>query len=250
MTPITTTAPEPIGATLGNLRLRLTRSPEEWAETNRRAAKEEAADQERNANRCVRALAADLGRRYSPTLAAFESYRVYAKGQEEVIDQLRAFTAQFPGVIERGEGLILYGSVGTGKDHLCAAALYAACHAGLSCRWIGGQELYGRFRDQIDDKRSEREQSIELAAPDVLAISDPIPAAGDLSKWSIDQLYRLIDRRYREMRSTWITVNAATPEEAKAKLSAQVFDRLREGATLVKCFWPSFRSGIVAKESQ
>jgi hypothetical protein len=43
------------------------------------------------------------------------------------------------------------------------------------------------------------------------------------------------------MKSTWVSLNANSPEEADAMLSAAVFDRLREGAELFGCFWPSFR---------
>ncbi len=184
----------------------------------------------------------DLGRRYSVKRCSLESFQVYAKGQREALDSLCGVAEDWPDRLNRGEGLIFLGSVGAGKDHLCAAMLgVAVAKHGFRCGWIGGQELFGRFRDQIDKAGPEREQTKELVEPDVLAISDPIPAAGDLTRWSLDQLYRLIDRRYRDMKSTWITINAASPEEADERLSAQVFDRLREGACIIRCFWPSFR---------
>src|SRR5262245_21260754 len=122
-----------------------------------------------------------------------------------------------------------------------AAMLYAAGEHGLRRRWVGGQELYGRFRDMVDSPGREHDYLADLAAPAVLGISDPVASSGELSRWSLDQLYRLTDLRDRALRSTWIIVNAATPGEAEDRLSAPVFDRLRERATVLRCFWPSWR---------
>jgi hypothetical protein len=54
-------------------------------------------------------------------------------------------------------------------------------------------------------------------------------------------LYRVLDRRYREVKPTWVTINAEDADDAKAKLGAPIFDRLKDNAELVPCFWPSFR---------
>jgi hypothetical protein len=59
--------------------------------------------------------------------------------------------------------------------------------------------------------------------------------------WSTSQLFRLFDNRYRNLKSTWATINALSIEDADEKLSAPVFDRLRDNAELFPCFWPSFR---------
>ena len=69
----------------------------------------------------------------------------------------------------------------------------------------------------------------------------PIPAKRELSPFNLEWLYRLIDRRYRSKKSTWVTLNVTTEEEADEKLTAPVFDRLRDGAHLFRCFWPSHR---------
>jgi hypothetical protein len=38
-----------------------------------------------------------------------------------------------------------------------------------------------------------------------------------------------------------MTVMAANPEDIDEQLSAPVFDRLREDAIILPCFWPSYR---------
>jgi DNA replication protein DnaC len=192
----------------------------------------------------VRRLAQALGRRYGPDACTLDGYILYHRDQRAVLDRLRALVPALPEFIARGRGLLLYGTVGTGKDHLLAAMLYAAARQGITCHWVNGQELFGAFRDNIASGRREAEILNDLAEPQVLAISDPIPPAAAPTAWNVAQLLRLIDRRYREMKSTWATLNALSPEDADAKLSAPVFDRLRENAEMVRCFWPSYRERV------
>lgn len=190
--------------------------------------------------RRVNELAADLGERYSPKRATFGGYTVYDQKQKAAIAQVTTFLSDLPRRVENGSGLILYGHVGTGKDHLLAAALYAACER-YTCRWANAQELYGAMRDRMDSGGQEAQWLQKWATPQILGLSDPTPPAGELSAWRLELLYRLIDRRYRALKSTWVTINVASPEEADKRLSAPVFDRLQESATMVPCFWPSFR---------
>jgi DNA replication protein DnaC len=191
---------------------------------------------------CLAELARSLGPRYSSGKATFDRFQVEHAAQREILETLRQLADRLPDVVSEGEGLILYGPVGTGKDHLLAALLYAAAgRHGISCRWVNGLEFYGRLRDRMDTKEGEGEYLAELAAPAILAISDPIPPVRGPTPWNVEALYRLVDRRYRAQRCTWLTLNAANPEEAEAALSEPVFDRLRDSAYLVKCFWPSYR---------
>jgi DNA replication protein DnaC len=214
----------------------------EEARAREPALGEALAEAERHAaERAVADLAARLGRRYAPDRATLEGFEVYHRDQRPVLGRLREIRAELPGWLEGGRGLVFYGTVGTGKDHLLAAMLYAAARAGLSCRWENGQDLHARFRDQVKADGREEDVLAPLVAPQVLAVSDPTPPAGQLTPWNQLQLYRLFDRRYRALRSTWVTLNASSVSDADAQLSEPVFDRLRHGAELLPCFWPSYR---------
>ena len=246
-----TPTPSTIGATADRVLQRLPKLPTPEQLEQRRQQEEQQQERQRQteAARRTNRLEMDLGKRYARSRCSLDNYTVYAKGQEEALARLRQVAASWPATIQAGHGLILMGPVGSGKDHLLSALLYqAAAEHPFLCRWIGGQELFGRFRDQMHDERPEHKQLADLAEADVLAISDPIPPSCDLTRWSLDQLYRLIDRRYRAMRPTWATVNVASVAEADAKLSAPIFDRLRENATVVRCFWPSFRERMKAEQ--
>lgn len=186
------------------------------------------------------ALAAHLGRRYWPDAVALEAFERYHKNQPHALGRLVAFMADLPARVEAGEGLVLFGDVGTGKDRLMACALYAACES-FKVEYRSGQDLFGSFRDRMDAGGREEQMLRDLAAPDVLALSDPAPPAGELSSWRLEILYRIVDRRYRDRRPTWLTVNATSAAEAEAKLGSQVWDRLQEGAAVIACQWPSYR---------
>lgn len=201
----------------------------------------------REAEQATARLAAELGPRYAPSRCRLETFRVYHARQQPVVDRLIRLRGRIGELAASGAGLVLYGPVGTGKDHLLAALLYAACGIGLRCRWLNGQDSYGALRDRMDSGASEEEFFGALANPDVLAISDPIPPVGEPSAWNTAALYRLLDRRYRLLRPTWCALNATSADDADAKLSSPVWDRLREAAELVPCFWPSYRRP--AKES-
>jgi DNA replication protein DnaC len=170
--------------------------------------------------------------------------RLRPPGQKAALDAVRRFAAGIEQAVKDGRGLVLYGTVGTGKDHLLAALLYAAAAAGFSCSWVAGLELYGRVRDTFDNGRAEETAIGPHVLPDVLGISDPIlptQRAGPAAGVADGDLYRVLDRRYREVKPTWVTINAEDADDAKAKLGAPIFDRLKDNAELVPCFWPSFR---------
>lgn len=189
--------------------------------------------------RLTDAIAAQLGERYWPDRCSLETYQVYNPKQKEILARLRALKMKT--LVENGRGLIFFGFVGTGKDHLMAALLYHAASLGISAQWMNGQAFYGASRDRMDSGESERRAFAELLTPEILAISDPVPPAGNLSAWNVSQLYRLIDERYRALKPTWASLNATNEADADKMLSAPVWDRLRENAEMFPCFWQSFR---------
>lgn len=141
-----------------------------------------------------------------------------------------------------GGNVIFYGPPGTGKDHLLVGLMREAIlHHGMSVHWCNGQTLFGDFRDNIDRDISERQLLAKYSKPSILAISDPVPPRGEISNYASAMLYRIIDERYRFLRSTWVTVNVATSEEAAQALSGPILDRLRDTAVTVFCNWPSYR---------
>lgn len=190
----------------------------------------------------VSRLEATLGKRYSFAATAIGKFEIYDKRQQPIIDRLTALSGELKDFVAQGRGLVFLGAIGTGKDHLLATMLYQAAILPATCHWINGQEFFGAFRDRIDTRQRDEDQFTELLRFDVLGISDPTPPAGNAGAWDLGNLYRLIDRRYRQMKSTWLTMNAQTVEDADAAISEPVFDRLRDDAEILECWWPSRRA--------
>ena len=190
-----------------------------------------------------RILEADLAPLLSFARVGLENLDLYDDKQKQVVNRFRNMIGQMPTplVFTEPAGLIFIGSTGTGKDHLLARALYAAVERGASARWIHWPRLSGMFNDGITLKRTQAELIREWAVPDVLGISDLLPARSDLSAWDVKCLMLLIDTRLRLLRPTWVNVNAVNVAEVDARLSPPLFDRLRDGAQIFHCFWQSYR---------
>jgi DNA replication protein DnaC len=203
------------------------------------------------AGRCITSLRAQLGERYSPDLAALSNFRVYdASGrQAAVLAGMRDFIANMEAALRETRGLVLYGDVGTGKDHLLAAALYHVAGAGIPAAWISGEQIFQRIRDSMDSHQREETILEFWLRPTVLGISDPVTPNGALSEWDARVLNGLLDRRYRALRPTWLTMNAKNEADAKGKLTPVIWDRFQEAAEIIPCFWQSFR-GLRGKPTQ
>jgi hypothetical protein len=124
-----------------------------------------------------------------------------------------------------------------------AAALYEGVgRFGARCKWVNGLDLFADARDDIAGHSSERERVEELTRPDILAISDPLPPGGKLTDWQTNLLLRVVDRRYRDLRPIFLTLNAADEKDCDERLTPPVWDRLQEGAEVFCCNWASHRA--------
>lgn len=201
------------------------------------------AEQELDRLQAIQQLGQMGGRRYRRENVSLDKFDLYAQpdAQKSALEQVRFVASKIKAMSADGRGVMFWGAVGTGKDRLMAWLLYQAIDHGLSVKWINGMEVFGRLHDNMDAGKRDEGFLSELCQPQILAISDPIPPVGSLGAWDTRSLYRIIDRRYRNLLPTWASVNVKDDADADAKMSEPVFDRLRDHAVIVKCFWPSWR---------
>lgn len=188
---------------------------------------------------CFKRLAIERGARYAGS--TLENYSLECPAQRSVVAKLRKLQAEgIPG-LELGGGLVLHGPQGTGKDHLQFAMLrHAVIEWGRSAMWRDGLGLQSEIRQAVA-AGSEPELRKLLAEPQILAISDILPPSGELNDWNLAWIRDVLDRRYRDLKSTWLTFNGTSIDDLKPILTPPVVGRFAENATVLFCSWPSFR---------
>jgi DNA replication protein DnaC len=181
-----------------------------------------------------KSLLAAAGARYAD--CTLSNFRCDCPEQTRVVAALRDYIAE-----DCPAGVILFGPVGTGKDHLAFAVCRSALKAGKLVRWINGQNWFGIVRDAMDTDRSEASLIADLARPELLCLSDPLPPVGPLTQFQATMLYRLVDARYSRGVPTICTINVADDSEADERMGAATWDRLTHDAWKIKCNWPTYR---------
>jgi DNA replication protein DnaC len=183
-------------------------------------------------------LIRQCGVRYSDV--SFENYDITCDRQREIIKDLRSRIHE----VSR-QGILLFGPSGTGKDHLLIALAREASYKGVeSFCWVNGQDLFSAGRDRMDGDQSEMTFILQYTQPQVLILSDPVPVSGKLTDFQLNLLYRIVDRRYRACRATWVSMNVDGPGMAEERLGVAIVDRLRHDAQAHFCNWPSYRTTL------
>jgi len=185
-------------------------------------------------------LSGKIGKRHAH--CRLHNFEATSERQRDVLDGVRRYRDELDVRIGRGSNLLIYGPVGTGKDHLMFALLGAAVvNVGAAAEWVSGLDLWGDLRDMIGTDARERNLLRDLCENDVLAISDPSYEDESLKPFYRTFLQRLVDRRYRRMKSTWLTVNVADRQAMQELLGVPAVDRLCEDCLSVHCDWESYR---------
>lgn len=160
----------------------------------------------------------------------------------EVKEMVQEWASTYPERVAERTNLVLYGPVGTGKDHLVFAAVrQAAMQHGAAIHWINGRDLVGEIRDRITLEKTEASLISLIRAPQCVVISDPLPPAGPLSSHQMDMMFRIVHARYSDGKLTVVTLNVADDFEADSHLGVPTWDRLCDRSWKAYCDWDSHR---------
>ncbi len=174
--------------------------------------------------------------------ATLDSFVAEIPAQAEALQACRNFAQGFKPC--SGGGLWLIGPPGTGKTHLGSAVVahvIRTIHHDASIHAV--HEIMRMLREGFGRKDGEDREStddlIRRLGTQALLVLDEIGVARD-SEWQREQLFAIVDERYRLERPT-IVISNLSMAELKQVLGDRVYDRLREGAQVVPCAWPSHR---------
>lgn len=164
-----------------------------------------------------------------------EAMRSYTFANDDMLDErvteaMRRYVEAFEHLYDEGRGLLLYGSTGTGKTYAaCEVANELFEHGYLSCVTNFAEilrEMQGAYdkRDCID----------RLARYDLLVIDD-LGIERDTA-YAREQVYAVIDARYRAKKPMIITTNLSLTDIAHPQdiNSQRIYDRILERCTPIE----------------
>lgn len=195
-----------------------------------------------------------------PRLAAatLDNYKPDNPSQELALKVCRSFASQGLDNLDQGRGLFFQGPIGTGKSHLSVATLRAVVennpghfgrppsrspfydepvYEGHYCSLVSVVELLDRLKESYKEDRLRdafRDDRIWASTRDLLhrCRCDTIVILDDIgaqkpTDWVEEQLYSLIDLRYRMQRSTFFTTNCSL-KQLEGQIGYRCVSRIME----------------------
>ena len=155
-------------------------------------------------------------------------------------DTAKTYADSFPQRAERGEGLYIEGTYGTGKTHLAAAIALQliGCGVPVVCKTSG--DLLADIKEAFDSGDATEYEILKAYKTVDLLIVDDL-GKEQCTEWSVSTLYSILNDRYEDMKPTIITTNynadelvrALTPKGGDGTKARAIISRLREVSTVI-----------------
>lgn len=210
------------------------------------ARAEERRRQQRQA-KAQRALEYDsLGKRLDD--ASFEGWE-HRRELERLYRDCRDYVDNWIEHKRDGHGLILAGTNGTGKSYLAAAIKNAIEQQGDVAVFISVPDLGGKIRATWDRERgapTEQEVFDVMLDVDLLILDD---LGAETARPSMEeQLYRIVDGRYRNMKPIIVTANVQ-PRDIELRFGSRIADRLAETCDVLVSNAKSYRKMLAERRA-
>lgn len=158
-------------------------------------------------------------------LRTFDAFQP-TQGTDWALSSCRKWAEEYAGAESSdGQGLALVGQTGTGKTHLAAAIVNRLLDRGVAAVFASVPDLLADLRAAVRDGREAEQVMGDLQAAEVLVLDDI--GAERPTEWGQEQLYRLVNRRYEDLRPIVLTSNLRPPD-LREQVGARAVSRLCE----------------------
>lgn len=128
---------------------------------------------------------------------------------------------------QSSQGILIQGSVGSGKTFLAAACANYLIENGINVKFIIVPDFLELLRDTFNSNSDEREAEVmnEIKTADVLILDDL--GAHNYTDWSVNTIFSIINYRVNFEKPVIVTTNLSS-DELENKLGSRIASRLTE----------------------
>ena len=165
--------------------------------------------------------------------------------QGKVYCVLQKYCSNFKLCLQKSNGLILIGNIGTGKSYAASAIANTILLDGFSVKYITANYFFNEIKSTFKKQVNRTDQQIiDTYSKFNLLIIDEVDigcgSQSELSTFEKHSLFTIINKRYERLLPTIVTSNAKISELPK-KIGERSFDRLRENAAVLGFSWNTLR---------
>ena len=182
--------------------------------------------------------------------ASFETTDLHSEPFIKIYTRCQRYCQVASEVLERGIGIYLFGTKGTGKSHLTACMANQLMNDYYTVLYTNFSEISKSIRATYNRTATETEQDLirRLANIDFLFIDDfgtEKVTKGDEDLWLQDKIYDIINLRYNKKKPVIFTANYSLRELIEDRgLMDKTVDRINEMTEIMKLEGESYRQII------
>ena len=185
-----------------------------------------------------------LGKRFRQR--TFENYVCTTPDQQRCYDSVKKYADTFTERLQDGKGLLMIGSIGTGKTHLAAAVANQVLTAGVPVIFKTSIDLLTDIRSTYDTDTQESKVVDTYGTVELLVLDDL--GKEKVTAWAASMIFSIINARYERMLPTIITTNHGCAELASAlgddrTRAEAIVSRIQETCVTIVMAWGDHRKG-------
>lgn len=160
-------------------------------------------------------------------------------GQNPAMKYARRYVEHWPEMKERGQGLLLWGGVGTGKTFAAACIAQALVEQSVPVLMTNFSKILNSLSGMFSEDRNKYLASFNHFS---LLIIDDLGIERN-SEYALEQVYNVVDSRYLSRLSFIITTNLPLAELQNPKdlAHARIYDRVLERCTPIRFNGKNYR---------